>query len=31
MLKTFNMGGHLTPTNRKFVAEWVAPYVAERR
>lgn len=31
MLKTFNMGGHLTPTNRKFVAEWVAPYVAEKR
>lgn len=31
MLKTFNMGGHLTPTNRKFVAEWVAPYVAARR
>lgn len=31
MLKAFNTGGHLTPTNRKFVAEWVAPYVASRR
>lgn len=25
MLKSFHLGGHFGPANRKFVAEWVAP------
>lgn len=25
MLRSYNLGGHFSPTNRKFVAEWVAP------
>jgi len=29
MLRSFNMGGHFSPTNRKFVAEWVVPQLAE--
>jgi pimeloyl-ACP methyl ester carboxylesterase len=29
MLRSFNLGGHFSPTNRKFVAEWVAPQLAE--
>ncbi len=28
MLRSFNTGGHFTPTNRKFIAEWVAPRLA---
>ena len=29
MLKSLNAGGHTGPTNHKFVAEWVAPRLAE--
>jgi hypothetical protein len=29
MLRSFNLGGHFSPTNRKFVAEWVAPRLME--
>lgn len=28
MMRSFNMGGHFSPTNSKFVAEWVAPRLA---
>jgi pimeloyl-ACP methyl ester carboxylesterase len=28
MLRSFNTGGHFTPTNRKFIADWVAPRLA---
>jgi pimeloyl-ACP methyl ester carboxylesterase len=29
MLRSFNLGGHFSPTNRKFVAEWVAPRLVD--
>jgi pimeloyl-ACP methyl ester carboxylesterase len=31
MLRSYNTGGHFSPTNRKFVAEWVAPRLAATR
>jgi pimeloyl-ACP methyl ester carboxylesterase len=30
MLRSFNTGGHFSPTNRKFIANWVAPRLAVR-
>jgi pimeloyl-ACP methyl ester carboxylesterase len=30
MLRSFNTCGHFSPTNRKFVADWVAPRLAGR-
>ncbi len=30
MLRSFNTGGHFTPANRKFIADWVAPRLAAR-
>lgn len=29
MAKSFNGGGHIGPTNRKFVADWVAPLLPQ--
>jgi pimeloyl-ACP methyl ester carboxylesterase len=29
MVKSFNGGGHIGPTNRKFVTEWVAPLLGQ--
>lgn len=29
MVKSFNGGGHMGPTHRKFVTEWVAPRLAQ--
>jgi hypothetical protein len=31
MVKSYNAGGHLGPTHRKFVTEWVAPRLAQAR
>jgi pimeloyl-ACP methyl ester carboxylesterase len=29
MVKSFNAGGHIGPTNRKFVSQWVAPRLTQ--
>lgn len=31
MLKSFHLGGHFGPANRKFVADWVTPRLASTR